>query len=313
MSKPQALPKRFFGLIIAMALAGVLFLFMEEDAISSSYQEPSSAGSSERPRILTEETSPTFPSTEDYHGVVDVDSTSWITCPANKILPNIETASVNAPSTRKFGNVPLLFIANTKCGSSSLSERFKETLGEQSDLYLTRPLPDGTNVLLDEWETSVVLSIIRNPFTRFCSIYDYCQKDEHRKGSIEDYPSFLETSKDPTILEQHCVRANTHWMPYLNKFLDGDGVSVYYDCMLRLEHLDEDWEDFCWYANETTGYDVGELLGHVNSSEKRRLLKRDPCPDYYEAHPESVAYVHEFYRDDIEHFGYSYPYEYDHE
>ena len=244
-----------------------------------------------------------------------VSSLSWNTCPGNKILPNVETASPGSPVIRTYGGVPLIFISTPKCGSTSITDRLDELFGERTELWLQKPEQVAT--LVNAWNTSVVFSVVRNPWTRFCSIYNFCRTDEQRIGPIEEYPTFLDASKDPTMLKNHCIRTESHWLPYTNHFVDQDDKSVYYDCMLRTEHMGEDWVDFRAYVNKTVGLDVGEIPGHITYGSTgiahkvsvEKILKKDYCQAYYDENPAAVGHVQDFFHEDIAHFGYSYPYE----
>ncbi len=198
-----------------------------------------------------------------------------------------------------------IFFAVPKTGTHAVRFALRPHLGkddeEQVGLYVKRRMPQAElaklrhghitcqqakSVLGDEvWDNYFKFAFVRNPFDRFVS---YCAflKRQNRAFQKDPLPRMKETLQSP--------QAHGHilFRPQSELLCDGQG-NVMVDFVGRYEDFQNYFDEACFRIGIPT-----QPLEHVNASRHRNFW------EYYDEElKEAVA---EFYRKDLEIFGYSF-------
>lgn len=139
----------------------------------------------------------------------------------------------------------------------------------------------------------ITLSVVRNPFDRLYSVYQYYQRIE--KSPV--YHISEEVSFEEFIMnyEVHYLHKNVvHYSCY--DYIADAGGKIIVDEFLRFEHIEEDYKHLC------AKYDIPYYpLSRVNVNPKKALAARGTLYT-----PEMRAIVERVFAKDLERFGYSY-------
>lgn len=145
------------------------------------------------------------------------------------------------------------------------------------------------------WSSAYSFCVVRNPFDRLVSHWKYHTTATDSKLfsnlGIENYRNFTLTEYF-NIVESHNDIVN-NWRS-MKEFMDPP-YKKKIDTILRFEQLQEDWIKRIPLAKI-----IGENLPHVKKSNHLHYAQ------YYT--PELISRVSDFYKDDLEAFGYSFNY-----
>ena len=204
-----------------------------------------------------------------------------------------------------------IFIHNPKTGGSSLSNEFQpygyrfsgqhEKIQNYSRLLLKESYRIGLfrkhipardlkkKVPQKIWDSHYKFGIVRNPYDRVISFYNYMKQLPNKRkvsefegyGRIEDYLDDL-TTKDLTQEPWHC---QYYYFTDVNK-------QIIVDYLGRFESLEEDYESIC----KNIGLPDSPLK-HMNKSRRERNIHKVLSPD-------SIEKINRIFQDDFEIFNY---------
>ncbi|WP_223428188.1 sulfotransferase family 2 domain-containing protein [Tateyamaria pelophila] len=141
------------------------------------------------------------------------------------------------------------------------------------------------------WDSAFKFAFVRNPWDH--AVSDYYWRNGQKKGV--SFKEFLHLLHDPATPDPNEVRPPiiTNWSVYT---IDGQIVA---DFIGRFEKLDSDLAD----VSKQIGIDLVARLPH---SKSRSNTKSKSVADHYD--DQSIALVHDIYRNEIEAFGYQVPF-----
>lgn len=170
-------------------------------------------------------------------------------------------------------------------------------------------LIQATDILGSEkFGKCITIAIVRNPWDRFVSLYNYAKLEESYYHSANNpdkalYGKHLDYNllKDASLKE--CARFLKegklkhdqnwlHWRPQVDWLVDGDG-NIGVDYLLRFETLQHDFAEFAKKVG------IQERLDKLNQSGKRRHY-RELIDD------ETREILDTYYHEDIKRFGYEF-------
>jgi hypothetical protein len=157
-------------------------------------------------------------------------------------------------------------------------------------------------------------TVVRNPWDRMVSLYEYRKKEGHEKYIYgdQDY-SFKEWLMNPRVKGVHSeeiffqkdfyenyferlgmnwYRIHKHWLPQLN-MISSKHDKILVDSILYFENLDSDWKELSKF--------IGTPLNPLG---KHNTTKKKNYRDYYDE--ETKDYVSKLYWKDIEVLEYEY-------
>lgn len=134
-------------------------------------------------------------------------------------------------------------------------------------------------------ENTIVLGVVRNPYDRLWSVFEFYKK---KMGSIDRKLSFTDFI---LTFEEKFHPKGEQFNTCFNYLTDADGNFLTTD-IIRFENLEKEYDDFC------KKYDIENTLRHDNKNDKK-----EKPPEYT---PEMREVVEKIFRKDLETFNYSY-------
>lgn len=180
--------------------------------------------------------------------------------------------------------------------------------------------------LKHQWMEYFVFGVIRNPFDRFASAYEYIKGMSSVNGCDKEsrHVSFSKACKDPYIFSTMCSMTKCwckehhfrHFMPQAPCLLTGSLLPAI-DFLADVVTMEEDLETILSVINERRNADLpplqttahyGLLNAHNSPEEKGERMLLDEVPEYvqrlYDENPECLEHVGRFFHQDFLLFGY---------
>jgi hypothetical protein len=180
------------------------------------------------------------------------------------------------------------FVHIPKNAGTSIIKWLKEATNEYPIQYKSQHY-SASQMFTRHPETNFSFSIIRNPWDRMVSIYQFAiDKREHLKGRYDK-----EMIGTPTFKEflHGMIGVNSiYW--YTITTPQSDWLDADVDLILRYENLERDIKEL------QSNYNYYEPLSQENSSKRLKI-------NYYD--DESINMVGEIFSKDVKRFGYDYP------
>jgi hypothetical protein len=181
-------------------------------------------------------------------------------------------------------NISLIFIHINKNGGTSMSRAigFKRKI-HRSASKIKKIINDK------EWDNSIKFTIIRNPFSRVVSQFNFHKKTGQLDKNISFHDWVVKTYKNRKIKYKflrnlYIYKNQIEWISIENKIIVDD--------ILRFESLDNDLKLF----NEK--YSLSLKLDHLNSTKKVDYKK------YYNLTTKKI--ISHYFKDDLEYFKYEF-------
>ena len=188
---------------------------------------------------------------------------------------------------RQGKNGPFIFIHINKTAGTSIGQAIG--LPVKHHLMATEVMEQ---IGMDAWNQAFKFTVVRNPWDKVVSHYEYRRKKNKTEIASRDVP-FSEW-----VFKTYGPNKDTFYynnprsfQPQVEWLKDTDGV-VSMDYIIRFESINEGFEQVC----DAIGLDVE--LPHLNAS------KRVDYRSYYNA--ETRAIVAQWFREDIQAFGYEF-------
>lgn len=192
---------------------------------------------------------------------------------------------------------PFFFVHVPKTGGQSIVTEIGRQIG-QENMHGRYGHVSGSSVIVDygreRWDTLFSFSVVRNPYDRLLSLYNFCMqihKDPNFTPSnmpFETWVKYVLIDKTQQVMRiYNHIRPMTEWVYSLGELVVGH--------IGRFEMLQESWEEIAKKLNlEVT------KLPHVNASKHEQYVVE------YEKSPELIDIVGKFYEEDLKTFGYSF-------
>jgi len=205
----------------------------------------------------------------------------------------------------------LIFIHVAKAAGTSIWKNLGMTKDDRG-IFTILQLKDMIDT--DKFNSYKKFTVVRNPWDRIVSLYEYRKKEGHEKYIYgnNDY-TFKEWLMNPNVkgLENEQIlftpdfyknhfeklgmdwyRIHKHWLPQLNMISSKDD-EILVDIILEFENLENDWNELSMF--------IGKKLKPL---EKHNITKKKNYRDYYDE--ETKDYISKLYVKDIEAFNYEY-------
>ena len=210
-------------------------------------------------------------------------------------LPNSKWTKETLP-VPKIDFKPFVFVHVPKTGGSSIIHALREAVGEENLRNFAGHCPAPSMIFRHgrEWfDDQYTFGMIRNPWDRFYSLYNFCMQTHTDKNTpVEEWPFDRWTRAVLVDKVQEVMRIYRNIRP-MEEWLFSEGEQVV-DFIGRFERINEDWEIIC------EGLGIGFVpLPHANKTRSDGYLSA------YASNPELVDIVGDFYQRDIDRFGYS--------
>jgi hypothetical protein len=205
----------------------------------------------------------------------------------------------------------LIFIHVAKAAGTSIWKNLGMTKDDRG-IFTILQLKDMIDT--DKFNSYKKFTVVRNPWDRIVSLYEYRKKEGHEKYIYGDNDyTFKEWLMNPNIkgLENEQIlftpdfyknhfeklgmdwyRIHKHWLPQLNMISSKDD-EILVDIILEFENLENDWNELSMF--------IGKKLKPL---EKHNITKKKNYRDYYDE--ETKDYISKLYVKDIEAFNYEY-------
>ena len=204
-----------------------------------------------------------------------------------KYLRKIKRLTENNSPFQKAPNSPFVFIHINKTGGTSVGKQLG--LPRKRHLTVEQVIAE---IGREKWNEAYTFAFVRNPWSKVVSHYKYRIKTG-QTGMGQDTISFADwvrctygPEKDPTYYDKpQMFQAQVDWLK------DPEG-KVAIDFVGKFEQLSED------FAKVATVLGVSPNLPHLNKT------KPTDYKSFYD--PESVEHVRNWFKEDIERFGYEF-------
>ena len=143
----------------------------------------------------------------------------------------------------------------------------------------------GKNLVSEHDKNRIVLGVVRNPYDRLWSLYEFYRK---KRKNIQTDISFENFILD---YEKDFYPKGEKFSTCLDYLTDKDGKMLTTD-IIRFENLEKDYASFC------EKYQIQNTLKHANKNEEK-----EPNPEYT---PQMREVVERVFRKDLDTFNYSY-------
>lgn len=143
----------------------------------------------------------------------------------------------------------------------------------------------GREKCLDADENTVILGVVRNPYDRLWSVFEFYKK---KKGSLPDKLTFRDFIMQ---FEEKFHPKGFQFGTCFDYLTDAEGELLTTD-IIRFENLCDEYATFC------EKYGFTNKLKHINKNDKK-----EPAPEYTEEMRDVVERV---FRRDLDTFEYSY-------
>ena len=205
----------------------------------------------------------------------------------------------------------LIFIHVAKAAGTSIWKNLGMTKDDRG-IFTILQLKDMIDT--DKFNSYKKFTVVRNPWDRVVSLYEYRKKEGHEKYIYgnNDY-TFKEWLMNPRVkglrdeqalfnpdfyknnfehLGMDWYRIHKHWLPQLNMISSKDD-EILVDIILEFENLDNDWDELSKF--------IGKELKPL---ERHNVTKKKNYRNYYDE--ETKDYVSKLYWKDIEALEYEY-------
>lgn len=160
-----------------------------------------------------------------------------------------------------------------------------------------------------------VFTVVRNPWKRAVSAYEYC--------SLDMVGSFREFSKAPQTFGSSCTKNKTalvnvtypnyHWHLQTPELCDLSGKNCLVDYVVDLDRLPEMMDEVIDIINSRRNESLPALPKFSDvalelNRNKRSTKEIADYGRYYKDCPECIDFIGDFYREDVSMFGYDFPY-----
>lgn len=193
---------------------------------------------------------------------------------------------------------PFFFVHVPKTGGNSVIAALRSAVGKDNvDGFAQHcPAPSAIYRWGEEWwESQYTFAFVRNPWDRFYSLYNWqFQRAKDPNTPLEQWPFEKYTKAVLVDKLQELMRRYRNIRPMREWLFSGSTQIV--DYIGRFETIDQDWERICM-ALEIDHFPLP----------KRNQTSHTSYIEAYRRHPELVGIVADFYRCDIEEFGYALP------
>lgn len=216
----------------------------------------------------------------------------------------------NHPSVPKVINVShrygVIFIHIPKNAGTSVAQALDL---KESSHHTARQIK---KICPEEFDRFFKFSFVRNPWDRFLSLYNYARLDESAyHSSIRPEKALYGKHRDYDLLRsaslQECAlylvegklqhdEGWNHWMPQAQWITNDDGKLIV-DYVGRFESIEKDFE----VVSKKVG--LKRRIPIKNSSSKRKREEKS-YREYFDAETQKI--IHEYYKIDIELFGYDF-------
>ena len=184
------------------------------------------------------------------------------------------------------GGARAAFIHINKCGGTSVEKALD--IAKIHDTAQQRIALIGR----DRWDAMYTFSIVRHPYSRICSLYEFRVKTGQtgmgdRSIALDDWIERVFETEDPAYRNKPLMFAPCH------EWLSDETGELLVDDWFRLEELDAHWPAIkartgapghLPHSNSTSGFTVGRALDRLS--------------------PASVSTLDRVFAADFEHFGY---------
>ena len=150
-------------------------------------------------------------------------------------------------------------------------------------------------------DTYTSLAIVRNPYDRAYSCWNYLTKIEYLEDrfglySFEEYVYALESRN--SIYKEHNEELTQHELTFPQSKFVSFKNHILVDRILKYETLDKDWKEFANEHNQTSQFKIKNVLNVHNNME---YTEKNWTKVYT---PEMYSIINEFYKKDFELFDY---------
>lgn len=171
--------------------------------------------------------------------------------------------------------------------------------------------PSITAVPGEKLQHYFVFTIVRNPWERAVSAYEYCYLN--RVGSFRQFARNARTfggscTKNKTMLSK-LTYPNYHWHPLAPELCDSTGTNCFVDYVVDMDRLDPMMDEVVRIINEGRDKSYPPLpLFSDFKMDLNRNTNASKYARYYKDCPECVDWIREFYEEDVTMFGYQFPF-----
>lgn len=156
-----------------------------------------------------------------------------------------------------------------------------------------------------------VFTIVRNPWARAVSAYEYCTLD--MLGSFREFARRPQTFGPSCTLDKvdknKPTYPNYHWHPLVPELCDPSGTNCLVDYVVDLDNLNPMMDEVISIINDRRDKSLPPLPKFSDVAlDLNRNKNQDKYARYYKECPECVDWIREFYEEDITMLGYDYPY-----
>lgn len=156
-----------------------------------------------------------------------------------------------------------------------------------------------------------VFTIVRNPWARAVSAYEYC--------TLQSLGTFKQFAKRPHTFGPSCTfnktkinkpsYPNYHWHPLVPEICDSSGTNCLVDYVVDLDNLHPMMDEVISIINDRRNKTLPPLPRFSDvAMDLNRNENQDKYARYYKECPECIDWIREFYEEDVTMFGYDYPY-----
>lgn len=141
-----------------------------------------------------------------------------------------------------------------------------------------------------------LISVVRNPFDRMYSIFEFYKKKRGQLRAIPNFRDFINNLDRNYTIGKVSGSKSTNLFDSCSTYLQDENGRIAVDHILRFERLEEDFNSVCEKYNIT-----GCRLRKENINERKVHPKKTTIYDYG-----MRGIIEERYKDDIINFGYTY-------
>ena len=176
-----------------------------------------------------------------------------------------------------FEELQTIFIHIPKCGGTSI----EKTLGGSK--YGGHSFASTLKIKYKEiWESYYTFTIVREPFSRFASAYNYL-KQRNLNPALQNKNILLSKDINDYIVNYFRTDSVLHMLPQYNFITDNDEIIV--DDVFKYEELENSWKKILTKLNVPI-----KELPHMNKTKKYSI----------EYSKESMDILYEYYKKDFE-------------
>lgn len=171
--------------------------------------------------------------------------------------------------------------------------------------------PSLFSVPAEKLQHYFVFTIVRNPWDRAVSAYEYC--------SLDMLGSFSEFARSPRTFGHSCTKNKTgtdkptypnyHWHPQVPELCDVTGTNCLVDYVVDMGNLNPMMDEVIDIINERRNKSLPALPRFSDvAMDLNRNGNFTDYARYYRQCPECIGWIQEFYAEDVTLLGYEFPY-----